>query len=572
MLNLHSCLLIVQAKEDEAEYATFSWAETTYSTSSSRVWNDDSIVLNYTGSYSDIFTITDHYINSSDSTYMEEKRIVNYEANYSYSSNFTRKGYLNIDIDVDVYTVNVDYGDGVQLVWMALKKGSYEMDYFREAWGSSYEYEEENHQIIDREIKKYDRHTLELLDAWNSTEELYDTLNYSVSESYILDDHINISSTFTMPFFLVFQIYTTEKGDRIAWASTFSEFLVFGDKNGDAIYTVGDDPSGAITMASGSEYSGRFLPSAMEYEYSREGSIMNSSASGGFPIDKKVNEIASSIAFKPPILVGNDTVTWNINYRDYPIDAVIGNNKIPDVQWIRRGHDPLYNNMLPSDFYYGFDYKIGGGQADLALTLVLPELSNLDPYNIMENYNFGLSIPRYNYFLSSFDIKEKNPKEITVPSDKFMFESNNETVAEVNLINPVKKNYTLYDYPSTGETITTESRGASVNNLVLVYSRFQGHIGLPETNLLYTIEDLVSTIPGFTVVDNLYHVHTENYPVWAGKKLVHDPTNTIYFENITLPFRVTADSIPGFDIFIISSSVSFVVLVITLKRKKFKKK
>jgi len=72
--------------------------------------------------------------------------------------------------------------------------------------------------------------------------------------------------------------------------------------------------------------------------------------------------------------------------------------------------------------------------------------------------------------------------------------------------------------------------------------------------------------------DDFYHVHTENYPVWAGKRLVHDPTNTIYFENITLPFRVAADLIPGFDLGIILGSLSLAVLVITLKRKKFKKK
>ncbi len=571
MLNLHSVLLFVSAQVGEAEYATFSWEETTYSTSVSLVWDGESAVQNYTGSYSDVFTVMDNYVNVTDSTYIEEKRIVNYEANYTHFSNFTRKGYLNIDIDIDVYRVDVDYGGSAKLVWMALEKGYYEWDFYEDASGYSYEYIEENHQVIDREIKKYDWDTMELIDAWNVTEEIYDTINCSgdAHSSEGAYNHFKLNTTFTMPLFLVFQLYTTEKGDHIAWASTFSEFLVFRDKNDDGIYSVGyfETPYyfGPLDLYSGSEAFGRLKPIAEEYEGSKESLVLNNTFSGSFPDDRTVDEIVSSIKFTPPSLVGNDTVVWDIDYKGFPIDMVIGHKDIPFEEYIT-------DTTTPNDFSYGFDYKIRGGQADLSLTLGLPDITHLDEYGIFEEYNLGLSLPKYNYFLSSFNINEIDPKDLTIPSDIFSFESNNQTVAEINLVNPLKRNYTLYDYPSTGETITAESRGANINNIVTVSNSYFGHINIPELNFLYTIEDLANAIPGFTIVDNLYHLHTENYPVWAGKKLVHDPTNTIYFEDITLPFRVDADSILGFDIVIISSSVSFVVLVITLKRKKFKKK
>ncbi len=566
LLNLNSIPLVIGAQE---ESATFSWAQTNYSTSFSRIWDGASITQKYSGSYSDIFTVMNNYINSSDNTYMEERRVVNFDANYTFTSNITRTGYVNIDIDVDVYKVDVDYGRDVKLIWMALKKGYYEIDYFIEASGYSHEYFEENHQIIDKEFKKFDRDTLELLDTWNRTDEIYDTVNISYNEPLqVWEHHFQQNSTFTMPLILAFQIYQTENGEKIAWASIFSEFLVFKDGNGDGVYSVGhfDEPYyGPLNLYSGDEFWGRFTPKAYEFEESREYIFGNFTGSGRFPSSRTVDEVASSIAFTPPTLVGNDTIVWNINYRGFPIDAYIGNNEIPNEEYI------LSSEQSPGDFSYGFDYKIGGGQADLSLTLGTPSFMDLDTYNILEEYNLGLSIPKYNYFLSSFDIAEVQPIEITIPSDIFSFESNNETVAEINLINPVKKNYTLHDYPNNGEITLIESKGANINNLVTAHHRFIGHIATPELDFLYIIEDFTNLIPGFIVVDNLYHVHTENYPTWAGKKLVHDPTNTIYFKNITLPFQVATDLISGFEIGIIFSSLSFTVLVITLKRKKFKK-
>ncbi len=457
---------------------------------------------------------------------------------------------------------------------MALKKGFYELDLYRETFGFYQEYNETNHQIIDKEKKKYNLDTFELLDVWNETEIVNEAMNFSYGQPVeVVDDHQILNETFTKPFFLTFQTYETEKNDKVAWASIFSEFLVFIDKDGDGIYSVGDfesPPMSQLSIYSSSEYAGNFIPEVFEYGEFREGSIFNITNTGSFPFDKTVDEIAAGIVFTPPTLVGNDTVVWDISYRDFPINAFIGEKSIPFAQMIRPGADPLYADLSPSDFNYGFDYKIGGGKADLSLTLGLPALSDLDTYNILERQNYGLSIPRYDYFLSSFEINERNPKEITFPSNGFVFESNNQTVAEINLINPIKKNYTLYDYPNVGNITSVESQGASINNLVMSQSNLQ--TGVPEINFLYAIEEIANNIPGFTVVDDLYHVHTENYPVWAGKKLIHDPTNTIFFKNITMPFRAPSASIPGFETGIFFGSLGLVVLVITLKLKKSKKK
>ncbi len=569
-MNLSTIPYIYAAQE---ETASFSWAVTTFSTSMSKVWAGEPTLQNFTGSFINFFTYIDHYINHSDNTYIEEKRSVDYSANYTYFYNYTMDGSLDTIIDITVYRVDVDYGSSAQLIWMALKKGFYEIDLYRENFIYNYEYNESSHQTVDKEIKKYDLDTLELLDSWNVTEEINKTVSFSYGRSQqSINDRRIFNETFTKPLFLTFQIYETEKGDRIAWASTFSEFLVFKDKNGDGIYSVGEfdsTPTGPLNMHSSSEYAGSFIPTAYEQGLFMESQIHNETTTISFPSDKTVDQVVSGIEFTPPSLDGNDTVVWDINYRGFPLKVHIGTNDIPFEQHINPGS--LYNDVLPSDYSYGFDYKIGGGKADLSLTLGLPALTDIDTYNILETENYGLSLPRYDYFISSFDIKEKNPRKVTMPAESFVFESNNQTVAEINLINPIKENYTLYDYPNIGDNISVESRGASINNLIIASNSLQ--VWEPEVLFLYTIEDLVSNIPGFTVVDELAHIHTENYPVWAGKKLVHDPTNTIYFKNITMPFRVAAAGIiSGYDVGVIFGSLSLVVLFITIKRKKLKKK
>ncbi|MFW9879579.1 MAG: hypothetical protein ACFFG0_41415 [Candidatus Thorarchaeota archaeon] len=562
-----------QANEDE--YATFSWAQATYSATSSKIWNGEALIQNYTGSYSDVFTFTDHYIYPSNNTYIEESRVVNHDANYSYYYNYTMEGYLDLDIDITVYKVDVNYGSSAKLIWMALKKGFYELDTYRETYGYNYEYNETNHQVINKEIKRYDLDTLELLNITNVTEEVYDSMNYTGSSPVqVFKDRYIVNETFTRPLILVFQIYKTEKGDHIAWASTFSEFLVFKDEDGDGIYSVGDftnPPHGPLNIRSSSEVAGWFTPQASMGGIGYESPLINQSSSGSFPSDKSVDEIASNIAFTPPSMSGNDTLVWDINYRDFPIDAFIGNPDIPSDQHIHTKSTPFHDDISPGDFSYGFEYKIGGGKADLGLTLELPTLSDLDTYNILEDENYGLSVPRYDYFVSSFSIDEVNPIEVTLPSDSFIFESNNETVAKIDLANPIKKNYTLVDYPTNGEITSIESRGASINKIVMHSLALL--LGVPELSFLFTIEDFANAIPGFTVADTLQHVHTTNYPTWAGKKLVHDPTDIIYFEDITLPFQVgEVDPIPGFNVVVLFSLMSFAVVVITLEYKKFKKK
>ena len=557
--------MIISAQADEDEYATFSWAETTFSTSLSQIWDGEAMFQNYTGTYSDNFTVMNQYINRSDDTYVEEKRTVDYSANYSYYYNRSIVGSYDLDFDINVYRVNVDYGSSAQLIWMAVKKGFFEVHQYIETRGYNMGYNETNHQIINKEIKKYDLDTLELLNAWNETEIVDGKMNYTVDQRNSSMYELQIyNMTFTKPFFLTFQIYETEKGDRIAWASFFSEFLVFSDKDGDGIYSVGDfdnPPSTLLNIRSSRELEGWLMPEAYEYAEYREYPTLNHTSTYSSPIDKSVDEVASSIVFTPPSLSGNDTVIWNIDYQDFPIEGFIGRG-VPPEQRI--------DTFSPSDFSYGFDYKIGEGKADLSLTLGLPAFNDFDTYNILEEQNYGLAIPRYDYFLSSFDINEINPKEITIPAEEFLFESNNDTIAEINLMNPIKKNYTLYDYPNEGEVTTCESRGASINNMVMAYSTLQ--FWHPEVNFLFAIEEIVKDIPEFTVVDNLYHVHTENYPVWAGKRLVHDPTDIIYFENITLAFRIENPMIFGYSTTLVLSSMLLATLVITLKLKKIRGK
>ncbi len=555
----------------------YSWQETTYDYSLHRDWDGISTVINYSGSYSDVFNTNTGFYNESDQTWTKEVRMHDYSANYSFFSNTTKKGYIDINMSLDVYRVDVQYGDAVDLIWMALKQGTLEMDTLLEQLEKDYSYFEEYYVDIESEFTKYNLTTWEVIETWTGTSN--ETAEHNMTRDGDLINCYNFNSydlEFSLPLILTMQVYTTKKKDKIGWAELFYDFIVYKDKDGDSIYSAGEtsNPStSGFNLYSSDEMCGVVRPMAWDYQMHQETTYpgpSNITMSQLVPFDKSVNEIASTIQFTPPNISTDNIISWDVEYPQFPIYTSIYDDDKPSEAYYTPTN-ATHEQMSPGDFNYQFDYNLTESQANFDFTLSLPKISNESFYNATQGY--GLSLPRYNFFVSSFDINEVDQIELTVPSNIFTFESNGTTVAEINMINPVKKNYMLYDYPELGINTSMESIGGSLHRLLLEDSKQSDNVGNPFINLIYTIKDIAEADPTFTIADDLYHIETQNYPVWNGEKLVHDPTLTIYYDpQVTPPDEPTPTptptTIPGFSMLLVGAVSTVVISAKVAKKKK----
>ena len=571
--------VVGQEKKPPVVEPTYSWQDTSYNYLLYREWTGDSGVINYSGAYSDVFSASLYYHNESEQTWTRETRTHFYNGNYSFFSNKTTKGYIDVNMGLDVYRVDIQYGEAVDLVWMALKQGTLEMDYFLEQFEEDYSFVEEYNLDVESEFTKFNATTSEIIDVWIETSNETGVLNMTVDGDPIdYHSYYSYNLEFSLPLILVMQIYTTENKDKIAWAEMFYDYIVYKDADQDGIYSAGEtgspSPSG-FSLYSSDEMCGVVRPMAWDFQMYNEyiDPILNTSTNSTthqiLPFDKSVKEVASTIQFTPPILDNEGVISWDINYPQFPIYASITDSDKDPSEWYYTKPNATYELMSPGDFNYQFDYNLSENRADFDFTLGLSKISNDSFYSAVQGC--GLSLPHYNYFLGSFDINEVDPVELTMPSDLFTFESNGTTVAEINMINPVKKNYTLYDYPKMGINTEMESTGGSLHKLLMTDSEQSANAGNPFINLIYTIKEIVEADPSFTIADDFYKIETQNYPVWNGEKLSHDPTFTIYYEDQGtedgLPSGPDA-SIPGFDTFIVTALVSTVVVIQLLNRKK----
>jgi hypothetical protein len=283
---------------------TFSWEEVTYDYSLARSWAGESKIFNYSNSYSDVFNTNSHYYNESASTWTKEIRTTYYDANYSFYSNTTIKGYIDLNMSLDVYRVDVQYGDAVDLIWTAIKQGTLEMETFYEQWEKDYSYVEEYYQDVESEFVKYDTNTWDVIDSWTETYNDTGVLNMTVDADPTVYNAYNfLELEFSIPLILVMQVYTTANKDKIAWAEMFYEYIVYKDLDNDAIYSAGEtsDPTtSGFDLYSSDEFSGFLRPLAWDFQMYREythPSPFNETIHRILPFDKTVNEIASTIQF-----------------------------------------------------------------------------------------------------------------------------------------------------------------------------------------------------------------------------------------------------------------------------------
>ena len=560
--------LIANVVSQQTHQIQYSWSEPQYTYSFHKIWDGSSSIIDFSGSYSDVFYWNDHFYNETEDTWTRELRTIYYDANYTYFSNTTVVGEVNIDITVDVYRVDIDYGDSLQLVWIAFKNGTIVHEVDLQSYFKNYTYVEDFYEEYHSTFTKINMTTYEIIDEWTSISNNSGVKDMTPGSTPPSESQYELTTyEYSTPMCLTMQKFTTEKGDKIGWAEVFYDYIIYKDLDMDGIYSAGETTSpesSGFFLHSSDEWVGWMKPITAEWIYYTWTPGGNHTIGINFPSDKSVSEIVSTIEFTPPSLSKN-TVSWDINYPGYPIWAQVADLAKPMEERYFNFGNTSYSNTSPGDFMYSFDYDIQEAEANLDFTLGLSKVSNESFYNASQGY--GLSLPHYNYFLSTFDINEEDPKELTVPAELFSFESNGTTVAEISMINPVKLNYTLYDYPKIGINSEFESVGGSIHRLLNDHQNLMAHGANPYINLLYSIEDVVKLDPAFIVQDDLYRVETQNYPVWNGEKLVHDPSLTIYYAGPkTIPNGTEIDGfIPGFNVYMMLITLLSLVIVYIVK-------
>jgi hypothetical protein len=551
----------------------YSWELDTFSAHVSRVWDDTEFLTNETGSFNDIFNYSRGYAISEDE-WLEEESVYTYNVNYSYFSNLTLTGDFTLDVNLDVYKVDISYGSSVYFIWIGFKNGTYCLEVNVNNISRDYKYENTFYKKTVTTYKKYNISTMELLDAWEETIE--DSGAWTAEPEPGRYDDFSSSCTldmeFSMPLILTFQVYEAQNGEKVAWGEMISDFYVFEDLDKNGVYSVGETKGAEDTyhMFTSDEYRGKFTPWAHDYtvhSYSKSPTdTINYTRNYKFPGDKEVSEFGESVQFTPPQLNGNE-VDWSINYPEFPIDAYINNE--PDYFYIESGAN--YADTSPGNFSYDFNYEITNETAGLDLTAHLPRLSNQSFFNAVDN--LSLAFPHYTYFLSSADISEFEGKIITIPSNMFQFDVGDTKVAEIDMESELKEYYALMDYPDLGNNRTFKAIGSSVSRLItnelgdnpLVYSNW-----FLDTVFALGDLDLVKLDPDFDSAFSLFNIEIQNYPTWSGYEIIHDPTLTIYHgqqdSDDTGPI-----AIPGYDLCVIAVIIGVITILIARKKKLCKK-
>lgn len=569
---------------DPKPKVNYSWQETTFDFSNDLLWDDESFVLDYSGSYSDVYS-TDRFIeyNLVEGYKIRRYSTVHFDANFTSFANMTTSGNATIDFDYDVFRVNVDYGSGVKLMWFALKKGVVEYEYHLIKESQHYDYYEENRRSIESTYEKINLTTGQVIDTWIDSEIIFDEINNTFTgsnEDYPFIYRIYWSAEYVAPLFLTIQMFRTEKNDRIAWANLFHRFFIYKDKDNNSIYTAGDKPNinQFPGIGSSTEWCGMIDPWAVHQYTESEYGALTDAQWDLRPYDKTIDEVASTIVFTPPAETSEANVSWGIEYPELPLYIGFHDKDTPLEEDYHTPPNATLAESCPTNLSYTFDFKLNDTQADFDITWGIGKLTNDTAYNAVQGY--GLMIPQYNFFLSTFDIDEVEQAALSVPRDRFIFESNETVVAEINMGKPEKQNYTLYDFPSLGIDSEFTSRGSSIHKNVVGYASVNSYADNPLVTPIFALTDFVAAETSFEVQDDLFSMETQNYPEWSGEKLVHDPSLTIFFagtseeeaeeEEEIVPSE-PSESIPGYNIALIIGVASVLMVLIVPKYKRSSK-
>lgn len=551
----------------------YSWSETTYSIDHITIWDETPQIMEYSGMDSYITNYTYSYdLNSTH--YREITHTGEYFTQYEYFNNMSITGNMTNRLDMNVYRVDISYdnnNDGVvdlQLIWMAVKDATWYIDDWITEQTDYYNYTNNNYHNYTEitKVRNKINNTIESIfierdKGWN---------NYSFVGEFAGDSgyiqHASYSVNFTIPIILTMQIYSTETGATVAWADMFYNYILYDDIDHDGIYSAGEATafSSPYNMFTSDEFMGMMMPAALEYSGFITIFDTNSKIDMFFPFDKSISEISSGIIFYPPTAGSENDISWSIEYPEFPTYAIVMEPNLYTPSF-----NGSYAKSSPGNYSYGFNYTIGSNKADLDITINLSKISNSTLYNATQG--LGLSLPHYSYFMSSTMVQSGVNSMISKPENLHSFFIGSTSIAEINMIKPAKKNYTLYDYPNIGVDTSYESIGATVSKIATSadeqnYSPMSGSD--PFTSIVFSLEDFVADNPKFDNSESYYTITTQNYPIWSGNKLVHDPTLTAFYSSAS-GTPDGAQIIDGY-IFIplIFLSAIPIVLLVSKKRKK----
>lgn len=533
LLTVTSPLFLTQASLQTADpkpKLSYSWQDTTFSFSQELDWENETISLADSGNYSETYSTIFYEYRPHFNEYIKENRTITHSANYSSVVERVTSGNATINTNLDAYRVNIDYGLGVKLLWFAMKGGTFEYEYYLKKDLKNYHYYEENHRHIVSHFEERDMDTHALIHEWTIIQDVPGEVNTTVSkgkEWYPFFEHTYWYAEIIKPMILSVQLFNTEKNDKIAWAHLFHEFYIYKDTNLDSILTIHDNPedNDLPSLYSSTELIGLVNPMAISQYSERENNeSLHTKSWSSYPSDKSLEEISSAIEFTPPTETSNANVSWGIKYPDFPLYMDVHDFDRPMEEWYHMPYNATFNEMCPTNLTYGFDFSISEVDANLDITWGIGKLTNATAFDAVQGY--GLLIPQYNFFLSNFEIEEEDAPFLSVPRDTFTFTSNDSVVAEINM-GSTKKNYTLYN-STAGEEFIYPSSGGSIHKHAIQFADENSFYDNPLINCLFSLRDAVAADTSFIVQDDLFSMETQNYPVWSGEQLVHDPSLIIY--------------------------------------------
>ena len=106
--------------------------------------------------------------------------------------------------------------------------------------------------------------------------------------------------------------------------------------------------------------------------------------------------------------------------------------------------------------------------------------------------------------------------------------------------------------------------------MVIGYSSADSFFNSPYISTLFSLDEFLVGGAAFTVQDDLFSMETQNYPVWGGERLVHDPSLSIYYERVSSGETPTTpqEAIPSYNIAILIGLIGVVMSVITIRLRK----
>jgi hypothetical protein len=555
------------SKAQSAVKLDYSWREFNYNTSITKHYGSESFILEESGTVEDSFNYSYGYA-VSDSEWVEEESIFSYNSTYNYFSNTTITGDYTLELDFTVYCVDISYGKAVQILWFALKEGTthaiFDFSRIKEQFRNSNNFSKRT----DVTYRKYNSDNGTLLDTWQDSftdEGKWDKNANTAITEYSLFQELDMN--YTMPLVLSYQVFETATKDKLAWAELFSDYYVYEDIDKNRIYSVGETKYGSsqFHLTASDEYRGFFVPWASEVklktEFIQEGepAIIQNEVHN-FPGDLSHRELAKGIEFTEPTLNG-EMVEWNIRYPDYPIWGFVQR----EDEYFASGWENEYAYTSPGDFEYGFQFGVEDNMGYLDLTSEIPRMSNSSLFDLVQG--LSLAVPHYTYFLSSANLEKEVNQVLTLPSNLFQFEIDGTKVAEISMEEDRKRFYSLMDYPKWGENRTYTSLGSTVSGLITSNLFVNPHADRNWfLDSIFALKDLdiVKQDPVLANPDSLFDIQMQNYPLWSGYEIIHDPRFSFYFNSASDEDITT---IPSYYIPIV---LGLAVVILYIKKKNLK--